>query len=323
MGIVAIVAGVLILVLVAVIYQATRELFNPPPSPVMMQWAGDATESRGGVGYAGMAPSGEPMMRDEAGGVGREARGGIMPPVPMPGGASAADRMRVGERVIRNGSLTLRVDDASKRLADLRKLTEDAGGFVANANVTDRNGVKTAYATVRVPNLKFREIMDAAKSLASTVFDESESGQDVTDQFVDLEARLKAAKAEETQYLEILRRAGSIEDTLNVAARLGEVRSRIEQMEGQMRYLSDQTTYSTISVTLTEEAKVEVPSRVWKPGETFNIALRGLVESLQALADVLITAGVFLIGFMLPILLGLAFVVWILRAIWTRMRPKR
>ncbi|MCC6564030.1 DUF4349 domain-containing protein, partial [Candidatus Uhrbacteria bacterium] len=231
-------------------------------------------------------------------------------PTPAPG-ASADDRLRVGERVIRTGSLTMRVDDAAKRLAELRTLTEAAGGFVASANTTDRNGVKTAYATVRVPNEKFREVMEAAKRLASTVFDESESGQDVTDQYVDLDARLRAAKAEEAQYLEILKRASDIEDTLNVTARLGEVRSRIEQMEGQMRFLNDRTTYATLSVTLTEEAKVEVPSRVWKPGETFNLALRGLVESLQGLADFLITGGVFLIGFVAPVLLGACLVVWI------------
>jgi hypothetical protein len=241
------------------------------------------------------------------------AEGKMMPPIyPSPApGASPEERAKVGEKVIRTGSLTMRVDDAAKRLAELRTLTEAAGGFVASANTTDRNGVKTAYATVRVPNEKFREVMEAAKRLASTVFDENESGEDVTAQYVDLDARLRAAKAEEAQYLEILKRANTIEDTLNVTARLGEVRSRIEQMEGQMRFLNDRTSYATLSVTLTEEAKVEIPSRVWKPGETFNLALRGLVESLQEFADFLITGGVFLLGFLVPVLLVVCLVAWI------------
>jgi hypothetical protein len=139
---------------------------------------------------------------------------------------------------------------------------------------------------------------------------------------VDLEARLRAAKAEEAQYLEILKRTSDIEDTLNVTGRLGEVRSRIEQMEGQIRYLNDRTTYATVSVTLTEETKVEIPSRVWKPGETFNQALRGLIESLQDLADFLITGGVFLIGFIAPVVLALAVAAWIVWRIMKRLMRK-
>lgn len=311
MGVIAIVAGVLILVLVAVIWQATQSLFNLPPSP-MMQWAGRGTESGSVAGY--------PVMMGEVSDAVMPSKG-MMYPAPMPpSGATPVDRARVGERVVRNGSLTMRVDDASKRLAELRVIVESAGGFIESANLTDNANVKTAYATVRVPNEKFQDVVRQAKGLASTVFDESENAEDVTAQYVDMEARLKAAKAEEQQYLEILKRAGSIEDTLNVTSRLADVRTRIEQIEGQMRYLNDRTTYATLSVTLTEEAKVEAPSRVWKPGETLNIALRGLVESLQALADFLITAGVFLVGFMLPILLGITLLMWIVRAIWKKFR---
>jgi hypothetical protein len=85
----------------------------------------------------------------------------------------------------------------------------------------------------------------------------------------------------------------------------------IEQLQGQMRYMNDQTSYATLTITLTEEAKVEAPTRVWKPGETFNLAMRGLVESLQELADLMITGAVFVIGLLLPIVLAFALVVWI------------
>lgn len=245
----------------------------------------------------------------------------IMPPSPAPG-AGPDDRERVGQKIIRNGSLTLRVDDAAKRLEEARMIAEQQGGFVASANLSDRAGIKTAYLTLRVPTDKYRATADALKQLASTVFDESESGQDVTDQYVDLEARLKAAKAEEAQYLEILKSARSIEDTLNVTARLGEVRSRIEQMEGQMRNLEDRTSYATLTVTMTEEARVEAPTRVWKPGETFREAMRALVESLQALADALIAFAVFFVGLILPILVALSLAAWMLRVLWRRLFKK-
>lgn len=246
----------------------------------------------------------------------------IMPPATTPG-AGPDDRERVGQKIIRNGSLTLRVDDASKRLEEARLIAEQNGGFVASANMNDRAGVKTAYLTLRVPTDKFRATADALKKLASTVFDESESGQDVTDQYVDLEARLKAAQAEETQYMEILKSARTIEDTLNVTARLGEVRSRIEQMEGQMRNLEDRTSYATLTVTMTEEARVEAPTRVWKPGETLKEAMRALVESLQSLADALIAFAVFFVGLVLPILIVLGLAAWFVRWLISRLMGKK
>lgn len=309
LGIIALVAGALILVILVVIWQATRPMFSTSSTTGMMQWNGSARSVATTDAY-------------EANYVGVKMMQPIVPvPTPAPG-ASPEERATVGEKVIRTGSLTMRVDDATKRLAELRALTETAGGFVASANTTDRNGVKTAYATVRIPNDKFREVVEATKRLASTVFDENETGEDVTAQYVDLGARLNAAKAEETQYLDILKRASTIEDTLNVTARLGEVRSRIEQMEGQMRFLNDRTTYATLSVTLTEEAKVEIPSRVWKPGETFNLALRALTDGLQAFADLLITGGVFLIGFVVPVLLVVCLVAWIVWRIVKRILKK-
>lgn len=274
---------------------------------------------------SGSAPTAFMMGRSEVGTVSTDAvyyDKSMMPPVPITPGAGPEDRAAVGQKIIRTGSLTLRVDDAAKRLEEVRVITEQAGGFVASANLNDQAGLKTAYATLRIPTDKFRATTDTIKKLASTIFDESENGQDVTDQFVDLDARLKAAKAEEAQYMEILKNARSIEDTLNVAARLGEVRSRIEQMEGQMRGLDDRTSYATLTVTMTEEARVEAPTRVWKPGETLKEAMRALVESLQSLVDALIAFAVFFAGLVLPILIVLGLIAWIVRVIIRRMMFK-
>jgi hypothetical protein len=178
--------------------------------------------------------------------------------------------------------------------------------------------VKTAYATIRVPTDKYREAVEEIKKLATLVLSEQESGDDVTDQFVDLEARLKAARAEEAQYLEILKTARTIEDTLAVTERLANVRARIEQMDGQMRHLDDRTSYATLSVTMTEDTRIEAPTKTWDPGETVRMATRALIETLQGLADALIAFGIFFIGLVLPVLLVLAFGAWILIIAWKR-----
>lgn len=260
-----------------------------------------------------MAGSSESMMYGKS----------VMPIMPPPGtGATPEDRARVGAKIIRNGSLTIRVDDAAKRLEDAKLIAEQMGGFVSSANLVDQGGVKTAYLTLRVPTETYRATTDAIKKLASTIFNESETGQDVTDQYVDLEARLNAAKAEEVQYLDILKSARSIEDTLNVTARLADVRSRIEILEGQTRQLTDQTSYATLQVTMTEETRVEAPTRVWKPSETLRLAIRALVESFQKLVDLTIAFVVFFIGLILPVLLVLALVAWLSRAIIRRLLGK-
>lgn len=289
-------------------------------SPAMQALRGESSTA----GSAPGMPSAEDASFDKYYGTdGPVTAPAPMPPV-MPGsGAPPEDRERIGERVIRNGSLSIRVDDVEARLDEARAIAAAENGFVSNANIVDREGVKSATIAIRVPQDAFDRTLERLKGLASTVFNESTNTEDVTAQFVDLEARLGAARAEEAQYLRILEQADTVEETLQVTARLGEVRARIESMEGQLRYLRDRTEYSTINVSMTSEARVQAPTRVWRPGETLRESLQELVIALQGLADLLIAFGVFLLGLVLPVALLLALVVWVVRAIWMKIRSKK
>jgi len=282
-----------ILAIIALIYQSSRAI-NWHTSPLF---------------------GGGEMMMDSASVVGapemmQETSFAPMPPE-TPTGATPEDRALIGPKIIQNGSLTLRVDDATQRLEDLRGIADKVSGFVENATIQDRAGIKTAQATLRVPVEVIDTTREKIKQLASTVFAESTNAVDVTADYIDLDARLTAAKAEEAQYLEILKQAKTVQDTLNVTSRLAEVRTQIEQLQGQMRYLSDRTDYATIQVTMTEEARVEAPTRIWKPGETFRAAVQGLVITLQGTVDALIAASVFLIGLLLPIFIVLGILTWL------------
>lgn len=287
------------------------------------------------MGSGVLTPSSVPMpMMDEGGMMGEdiaktgsvtaspENMMGFEPPY-MPSGASAEDRDRIGQKIISTGSITMRVDDAEKRLEDVRKLVSDAGGFTADANITNRANVKTANITARIPVEKYDEVRASIRALASTVFNETMSAEDVTSQFVDLDARLKAAQAEEAQYLDILKQADTVEETLKVTAQLAQVRARIEQMEGSLRYLSDRTGYATLTVTMTEEARVEIPTQEWRPGEVLRQALRDLVVVLQSLINLVIAAAIFIIGLALPIALLVWLVVWAVRHLLDAFRGKR
>ena len=130
------------------------------------------------------------------------------------------------------------------------------------------------------------------------------------------EAAEEPAKAEEAQYLEILKKAKNVEETLNVTNRLADVRSRIEQLQGQLRYMSDQTDYATLQITLSERTIVTAPTRTWQPGETLRQAFQSLIVALQQLLDVVIMAAVYLLGLVLPVLLAGYLLVVLVRWLW-------
>jgi len=216
------------------------------------------------------------------------------------------------QRIIRNGSLALRVQDAPGALEQAKSIAEGKGGFVQSSSINDSgSGPRTAYATIRVPVAAFGSAIADLKKLAIVVLTESTNASDVTMQYTDLESNLRNARAEEESYLELLKRTGSMNDVLLVTRQLAQVRGRIEQLEGQKRYMESQTDDATITLTLTEEARVEVPTRTWKPLEVIREAFRELVVSLQGLVDVLIRLAIGFIGLFIPIALITAFFIWL------------
>ncbi len=236
-----------------------------------------------------------------------------------PYGATQEEREAIGERIIQTGGIFMRVDDAARRLEEVRGLVESSGGFIADSSISEQSGVRTANITARIPVDQYQDLRAKIRAIGGTIFNETSHADDVTDQFVDLDARLRAAKAEEEQYLEILDRATTIEDTLRVTAQLSQVRSRIEQMEGQMRFLRDRTEFATLTVHMTEEARVTIPTDEWRPGEVLREALRDLVIVAQGIIDFAITALIFIIGLLLP--LGL--IIWFFLWLWKRILLKR
>ena len=104
--------------------------------------------------------------------------------------------------------------------------------------------------TIRVPAAKFNEALDEIRKTASRVIVETVKGEDVTEEFIDIEARLKTKKALEEQFLEIMKRANSVEDALNVQRELAKCAARSNRSKGRKRYLENQSSLSTIKVTL-------------------------------------------------------------------------
>ena len=173
--------------------------------------------------------------------------------------ASTEIKQPIERKIIRNGDFMIE----SKNLADdqrkIAALAESLGGFVVTSEFkqsSSGSSESTVKIIVRVPAIQFDKAVTEIVKTGSQLIYNKTAGQDVTEEFVDLEARLRAKHALENQYLEIMKRAAKISDVLEVQEKLTEVRTALEQMEGRRRYLENQASLSTINVTLQSPAAV-------------------------------------------------------------------
>lgn len=159
-------------------------------------------------------------------------------------------------KIIRNGDLSMEVGNPSESQRRIASIAEAHGGFVVTSDATERQGndqtrpeliVKVA---VRVPAAQFNATIEEIRGVGSRVMQEKITGQDVTEEYIDLEARIRTKQALEAQFMEIMKQAKNVSDALEVQRELGNVRTEIEQLEGRRRFLENQSSLSTINVTL-------------------------------------------------------------------------
>ncbi|HNT28015.1 MAG TPA: DUF4349 domain-containing protein [bacterium] len=157
-------------------------------------------------------------------------------------------------RLIKTGTVTFRTDSVSATGRQVRDMLKTHNGYVAQEDEYGHGGSKSFTIIARIPAASFdRFVEELEKALGP--FDARSIGvQDVTAEFVDTEARLKAKKEVEKNYLDILSRAKTIEETLAVQKLLGEVRGEIESVEGRLKLLQDQTAYSSLTISFYERS---------------------------------------------------------------------
>lgn len=134
---------------------------------------------------------------------------------------------------------------------------------------------------MRVKAESFDAAMSDIKAVAQDVTYESISTDDVTSEYVDIEARLKNAYAEEASYVAVLARATTVEDILKVQDYLSQVRAEIESMEAQKKYYDSQTSYSTIYVTMTEDTDVTFSDDSFRPWQAVKDAAQTVIDGFQ------------------------------------------
>ena len=213
----------------------------------------------------------------------------------------------VEQKVIKTGTLSLHMESVRDSVEVIKANVSLWGGDVTNSSVTRSGNSYYATLTVRVPSDQFETAMAGLKAMSLYTESEYTNAENITEVYMDLEARLNNLKAEEEQYLAILEKAVTVEETLQVTDYLSTVRYEIESAEGQLKYYDTNVDYSSISLTLTEDESAEAAQETWRPESTFNDAVSDWVIFLQELAD----SAIYLVIFGWPlILLGAAFLIW-------------
>ena len=172
---------------------------------------------------------------------------------------ASSSPIRVGEEAIperkltKNGMLRFETPDAQKTRAAIQKAVTEVKGYVASDSKDENDGRQTSTIMLRVPADQFDALVDRITADAGKIDYKNIEVNDVTQEYIDLDARLKTKKDLEARYQELLKRANSVDEVLKVEAQIGSLRAEIESAEGQMRYLKNQVALSTLTVSFYEK----------------------------------------------------------------------
>ena len=230
--------------------------------------------------------------------------------------------------IIKDAEMELLVSDTDVALDSVTVIAVDYGGYIISTHTWYEDDFR--YATVRlgVPVEEFENVLRRLRGLALQVLSEMASGEDVTDQFVDLQSRLTNLQATRDRIREFLDKAETVEEALQVNEQLSEVEGQIEKIQGRMNYLKDRAAYSTIDIQLNPERPTPTPSPTptvtptptpepWLPGETFQ----GATDVLTSIVKGLVELGIWTLVVLGPFLAAVALVVGLI-IVWRRRRTR-
>ena len=231
--------------------------------------------------------------------------------------------------VIENADLAIVVIDPKARMAEINALANKMGGYVVSSNLYQSftsSGLEVPEASIviRVPAERLDEALAQIKEGAVDVPRENRSGQDVTNQYVDLQAQLKAKEAAEQKLLEIMDQAVRAEDVLAIYLQVQAVQTEIEQLKGQIKYLEESAALSSISVQLiAEEGTQPIQVGPWRPAGAAKEAIEDLILFFQNFVDFLIYFFLSILPALILVAIPLYLVYLIGRAAYRRIRRSR
>jgi hypothetical protein len=176
--------------------------------------------------------------------------------------------------------------NAARATEQVRELATQLSGFVVSSTISGSDqSARSAQVVVRIPADRFDEARKEIRIFATSVDEDSTEARDVTRETSDQQAALRNARAEEMQYLAILKRAVTVKDVLEVSEKLSEVRGRIDSLETEMRDLSQQVAMSLLTVGISSAAEAQVFGLNWRPLYAAKVSARSGLAALADFAD--------------------------------------
>lgn len=213
-------------------------------------------------------------------------------------------------KTIRTASLAVEIEKGAynEAYSTVSLVAEGAGGYISDSRSSSSEGrITSGTVTIRIPNSSYAEVMSRLKEIGS-VTSISEQAQDVTEEYVDLESRIRNLRAQEAVYLNLMAKAQTIEESISVQRELSVIQEQIEQLTGRKNYLDNHVQLSTIQVTLTEPgSEVVADGDGWGFVDALSDAAHGVVDGLSAVIRFLGDALVYIVILVL-IGLGLYFI---------------
>lgn len=239
------------------------------------------------------------------GGVGMVSKG-ILPEGPMPSDYAPSETKE--RMVVQESWLSLVVKNVRETGEKVINKAEEVGGYMVSSSLSKPEDAPYANVVVRVPAEKLNEVLDYYRKLAVKVSSENLYGYDVTDEYVDIEARLETLNKTKAKFEEILKSAVRVADILEVNRELINLQEQIDNLKGRQKYLEQTAKLAKISVYLStdELALPYTPTQAFRPAVIFKQAVRSLIGTLRKLATALIWFVVY-IPIWVPALLILKF----------------
>lgn len=197
----------------------------------------------------------------------------------------APQKIEVVERkIIKTGDVRFKTGDLQKTRQTVINAVTAFKGYVSEEGQTGNGGVSEMHITVRVQSQYFDSLLTIIGSNAEYFDTKNIHTQDVTEEFIDVMARIKTKKTLENQYTQVLKQAKNVKEIMEVERALNDVREQIESAEGRLHYLSSQVSFSTLTLAF----YVEPISRVGSPRGFWARLGDGLVGGWQSLLDIII-----------------------------------
>ena len=237
---------------------------------------------------------------------------------------TSGDSSAVTERlIIRTGRMAMVVEDTRATRAAVEGMVAEMraqGAYIVSGDEYGGTGGAQPHVTmsIRVPAMHFDQTMDLLADMAVEVTNRNESAQDVTEEYVDLEARLESLEAARQRLLQIMEESRSTKDLLEAEQQLTQREAEIESIKGRMKYLSQSAQLSSIWIELEPHILSQPVDDEWRPAETVRRAVQALLAGLRGFGDFLILFAIAILPWLILVVLVISVVVWLVRR---RVRP--